>query len=93
MPLLSAGDSVVVVRGDLRNLTGRVVALNPGGTFTLQPSAESAEQLGLNERLELSLFLDSLAAKKRVADQASAAVAAGEAVALGEHKAAGAGKK
>lgn len=54
-PDLLPGDSVVVVRGDLRNLTGRVVALNPGGTFTLQPSAESAAQLGLNERLELAL--------------------------------------
>lgn len=52
---LLPGDSVVVVRGDLQNLSGRVVALNPGGTFTLQPSAESAAQLGLNERLELQV--------------------------------------
>lgn len=50
---LRPGDAVVVVRGELQNVTGRVVAVNPGGTFTLQPSAESSAQLGLTDRMEL----------------------------------------
>jgi transcription elongation factor len=50
--LLLPGDSVVVVKGDLEGLSGKVVVLN-GSTFTLQPSAESAAVLGLTERLEI----------------------------------------
>jgi hypothetical protein len=50
---LRPGDAVVVVRGELQNVTGRVVAVNPGGTFTLQPSTESSAQLGLTDRMEL----------------------------------------
>jgi transcription elongation factor SPT5 len=50
---LEPGDSVHVVRGDLAGLYGRVVVVNPGNTFTLQPSAESSALLGLTERLEI----------------------------------------
>jgi hypothetical protein len=46
---LLPGDRVVVVRGDLQGLSGRVVVVN-GSTFTLQPSAESSAALGLTER-------------------------------------------
>lgn len=50
--LLLPGDSVVVVKGDLTGLSGKVVVLN-GSTFTLQPSSESAAALGLTDRLEI----------------------------------------
>lgn len=52
--VFEAGDSVVVVKGDLAGLTGHVVVINAGGTFTLQPSAESSELLGINEKLEIA---------------------------------------
>ena len=52
---LSAGDAVAVVRGDLAGLTGRVVAVNAGGTFTLEPSAQSKAALGMNAHLEVPL--------------------------------------
>lgn len=49
---LGAGDSVVVVKGDLVHLAGKVVAVN-GSTFTMQPTGETADALGLNYRLEM----------------------------------------
>lgn len=52
---LAPGDSVIVVKGDLQGLSGKVVVINPGGTFTLAPSAESAALIGITDRLEISL--------------------------------------
>ena len=55
---LAAGDSVRVVAGDLSGLTGKVVAINQGDTFTLAPSVESAAALGLDEDTRLEVPLD-----------------------------------
>lgn len=52
---LEPGDSIVVVKGDLAGLTGHVVVVNPGGTFTLMPSAESTQALGISEKLEIPM--------------------------------------
>lgn len=50
---LNPGDDVLVVKGDLAGLTGSVLAVNPGGTFTLRPSAESEATLGLTGLFEI----------------------------------------
>ena len=53
---LVPGDSVIVVRGDLTNLTGTVATLHASaGTFSLTPSAESAAALGFSDRLEIGI--------------------------------------
>lgn len=49
---LQPGDAVVVIKGDLINLTGRVVAVT-GATFTMQPTGEAVTEFGLTERLEM----------------------------------------
>ena len=52
---LAPGDAVVIVRGDLQGVAGQVTAINVGGTFTLEPSAESAAALGLSAALEVPI--------------------------------------
>jgi ribosomal protein L24 len=49
---LLPGDNVVVVKGDLSNLQGRVVAV-AGNTFTMQPTGETAAELGMTSMLEM----------------------------------------
>ena len=42
------GDTLQVTQGDLTGLIGKLVKINQDGTFLLQPSAESASELGLS---------------------------------------------
>lgn len=49
---LRPGDSVVIVKGELMNMTGTVVSVN-GSTFTMRPSLKFAQEFGLSDDLEM----------------------------------------
>jgi transcription elongation factor SPT5 len=54
--VLVPNDEVIVVKGDLIGIHGRVAVVNPGNTFTMAVSRESKARFGITEdRLEIEL--------------------------------------